>query len=233
MKVLESVHRDWPVATEVRKLQSRIWRISRREGTKVIMVTSSVGGEGKTTTVAYLGATLALHPGRRILILDLDLRRPYLHNHFEMDREPGIADYLRDEVPLDQIIRRTSLEGLDLVLAGGNTEENPSLLLDSPLLGTMVAAFREQYDLILLDTPPLVPVADTAGLIPLADGILLVVMAGKTPKPLLARARDLCLGMGGTILGLVIGNAEEAAPEAYGYGYYRSYATGKGRQVSS
>ena len=69
-------------------------------------------------------------------------------------------------------------------------------------------------------------VADASGLIPLSDGILLVVMAGKTPRPLLSRARELCLGMGGRILGLVVGNAEEAAPEAYGYGSYYSYYTG-------
>jgi Mrp family chromosome partitioning ATPase len=122
------------------------------------------------------------------------------------------------------VITRTDLEGLDIVLAGV-PGPNPGMLLDSPLLGKAIETFRERYDLVLLDTPPLVPVADASGLIPLADGILLVVMSGKTPRPLLARARELCLGMGGHILGLVVGNAEEANPDSYGKGYYQAYVT--------
>lgn len=223
MKVLGAVHRDWPVATEVRKLQSRLWRLSRKEGIRSVMVTSAVGGEGKTTTVAYLAATLALHPGRRILAVDLDLRRPNLHHHFDGVTGPGLAAYLAHEAELDAVIARTELEGLDIISAG-EAESNPSMLLDSPRLGSAIETLKQRYDLVLLDTPPLVPVADASGIIPLADGILLVVMAGKTPRPLLARARELCLGMGGRILGLVVGNVEEAAPDAYGAGYYHSYA---------
>jgi len=224
VKVLEAVHRDWPIASEVRKLQSRLWRLARREDLKVIMVTSALGGEGKTTTVAYLAATLALHPGRRILAVDLDLRRPNLRSHFDVEQTHGLVDHLQGLCSLESVVTRTDLEGLDIVLAG-EPAENPGLMLDSPILGQAIDVFRERYDLVLLDTPPLVPVADATGLIPLADGVLLVVMAGKTPRPLLARARELCLGMGGKILGLVVGNAEEANPDAYGKGYYRAYAS--------
>ncbi|NNF07444.1 MAG: CpsD/CapB family tyrosine-protein kinase [Candidatus Eisenbacteria bacterium] len=223
MKVLEAVHKDWPVATEVRKLQSRLWRMSRRDDLKVIMTTSAVGGEGKTTTVAYLAATMALHPGRRILAIDLDLRRPNLHTHFEDTDGPGFANYLRGECMLGDMIQVTKLEGLDLIVAG-RTEDNPSLLLDSPQVTQVINQLKPRYDLILLDTPPLVPVADASSLVPLSDGVLMVVMAGKTPRPLLARARELCIGMGGNILGLVVGNAEEAAPDSYNYNYYYSYA---------
>jgi capsular exopolysaccharide synthesis family protein len=223
VKVLDAVNRDWPIATEVRKLQSRLWRIARKDDLKVIMITSAIGGEGKTTTAAFLGATLALHPGRRILIVDLDLRRPNLHTHFESEAAPGLSDYLTGRKEIDAVIQPSGLEGLDLLLAG-TPADNPSLLLDSPQIGTAMDRLRERYDLILLDTPPLVPVADASGLIPLADGVLLVVMAGKTPRPLLARSRELCLGMGGRILGLVVGNAEEASPDSYNYRYYYSYA---------
>lgn len=222
MKVLEAVHRDWPVATEVRKLQSRIWRLSRKEGLRVIMITSAIGGEGKTTTTAFLGATLALHPGRRILVIDLDLRRPSLANHFENLRGAGLGAYLHDKATLEEAVSPTEIEGLD-VLSAGEASGNPSTMLDSPQLVEAIDRLRAKYDLILLDTPPLVPVADASGLIPLADGVLLVVMAGKTPGPLLARARELCLGMGGKVLGLVVSNAEEAAPDTYGYRHYHSY----------
>lgn len=222
MRVLEAVHRDWPMATEVRKLQSRLWRLSRKEGIKVVMVTSAVGGEGKTTTTAFLGATLALHPGRRILLVDFDLRRPNLHTHFDRLDSPGLSRYLHGGCGLDDIVAKTEIEGLDVVPAG-DTEANPSVLLDSPLLLKAIEGLKSRYDLVLLDTPPLVPVADAAALVPLSDGVLIVVMAGKTPRTLLARARELCLGMGGRILGLVVGNAEEASPDTYGYRYYDSY----------
>jgi len=223
MKVLEAVNRDWPLATEVRKLQSRLWRMTRKDGSKIILVTSAVGGEGKTTTAAYLAATLAMHAGRKILAVDLDMRRPNLHNLFEVDRRPGLGNVLEGTSDLQDVIRPTSLEGLNLLLAG-ESKIHPSLLLDSPRLGETLDRLRPAYDLIILDSPPLVPVPDTAGLVPLSDGVLLVVMAGKTPLPHLTQARELCLGMGGKILGIVVGNAEEAAPDTYNYNYHYSYA---------
>jgi capsular exopolysaccharide synthesis family protein len=229
MKVLEIVHRDWPVATEVRKLQSRLWRLARRDGRKIILVTSSVGGEGKTTTAAFLAATLGSQAGRRILALDLDLRRPKLHHHFDTLPTPGMAEVLEGTRELDEVVRRTELEGLDVVFAG-DAAGNVGQLLDSPRLPTVLETLRGRYDLVLVDSPPVVPVADATGIVPLTDGVLLVVMAGKTPRPLLARARELLLGMGAEILGLVVGNAEEASPETYNTRYYHSYGARAGSE---
>ena len=227
MKALEAMHRDWPMATEVRKLQSRLWRQVRKEKLKTILVTSAVGGEGKTTTVAYLAATIALHPDRRVLAVDFDFRHPQLHRHFSVEAEGGgLAELLAGEITLAEAIRKTSLPSLDLLLVGGRPSE-PENILTSPMLEPTVDRLREMYDIVLLDAPPLVPVADAAALVPLSDGILLVVMAGKTPKPHLARARELCLGMGGNILGLVVGNAKEAAPDYYHPRYYYEYGGAK------
>lgn len=226
MNVLEAVHQDWPLATEIRKLHSRVWRIARKDNLKSILLTSAMGGEGKTTTTAYLAATAALMPERRILAVDLDFRRPQLHSHFGLSPQLGVSELLRGQCTIDEAIQTTSLPSLDLLLAGRNRED-PGLILDSPLLPSIQETLRSRYDLILLDTPPLVPVADAASLIPYSDGVLLVVMAGKTTKPHLEKARELCLGMGGNLLGLVVGNAREAAPDYYNpqtyydYGYHR------------
>ena len=222
MHVLEVVNRDWPVATEVRKLQSRLWRLARRDGRKIILVTSAVGGEGKTTTAAFLAATLGSQAGRRILALDLDLRRPKLHNHFDTLPSPGMAEVLDGTRELDEVVRRTELEGLDVIFAG-EAGGHVGRLLDSPRLPEILETLRGRYDLVLVDSPPVVPVADATGIVPLTDGVLLVVMAGKTPRALLGRARELLLGMGADILGLVVGNAAEAAPETYNTRYYHSY----------
>ena len=100
-------------------------------------------------------------------------------------------------------------------------------MLDSPRVEDVFASLRARYDIILLDAPPLVPVADAAALVPLSDAVLLVVMAGKTPRPHLTRARELCLGMGGRILGLVVGNAREAAPDYYHPRNYYDYGYGR------
>ncbi len=227
MNVLEAVHQDWPLATEIRKLQSRLWRICRRDKLQVILLTSAVGSEGKTTTTSYLAATSALMPDRRVLAVDLDFRRPQMHNMFGLKPHVGLAELLRGACDLEEAIVKTSLPNLDLILAGKNREA-PGLILDSARTGPTLDLLRSRYDLILLDTPPLVPVADAAGLIPLADGVLLVVMAGKTTKPHLEKARELCLGMGGNILGLVVGNAREAAPDYYHPRYYYDYGYHRG-----
>ncbi len=229
MRVLDAVHRDWPVATEVRKLQSRLWRQARKENLKVILVTSAVGGEGKTTTTAYLATTTALHPDRKVLAVDFDFRRPQLGQLFGLEPGPGLTEVLSGTCSLAEATRSTELPSLD-VLPSGASPERPGILLDSPALDATVAEIRERYDIIFLDTPPLVPVADAAGLVPLSDGILLVVMAGKTPRPHLRRARELCLGMGGNILGLVVGNAREAAPDYYNSPYYHEYGYGHTRE---
>lgn len=232
MRVLDAMHQDWPVATEVRKLQSRLWRQAQKENLKVILVTSAVGGEGKTTTVAYLAATTALHPDRRVLAIDFDFRRPQLHSHFDLEPGTGLADVLDGRATLESAIRPTELPSLDLLFAG-STRGRPEGVLDSPRLEPILDELRGRYDLLLLDAPPLVPVADAATLVPLSDGVLLVVMAGKTPRPHLTRARELCLGMGGRILGLVVGNAREAAPDYYHPRYYYDYGyarTAKGKR---
>jgi capsular exopolysaccharide synthesis family protein len=229
VRVLDAMNQDWPVATEVRKLQSRLWRQIRRDQLKVILVTSAVGGEGKTTTVAYLAATSALHPDRRVLAVDFDFRRPQLHRHFEVRPKLGLAEVLGGRGTLDEALTRTELPSLDLLLAGSSAGR-PGSVLDSPRLDSVVETLRERYDLVLLDAPPLVPVADASILVPLSDGVLLVVMAGKTPKPHLARARELCLGMGGNILGLVVGNAREAAPDYYHPKYYYEYGNARARE---
>jgi capsular exopolysaccharide synthesis family protein len=216
------MQQDWPMATEVRKLQSRLWRHVRKENLKTILVTSAVGGEGKTTTVAYLATTVALHPDRRVLAIDFDFRHPQLHKHFDVEPGGGMADVLEGRQSLDEAIRKTELPSLDLLVVSGRPER-PGHILNSPQLEPTMESLRARYDIIFMDAPPLVPVADASALVPLSDGVLFVVMAGKTPRPHLARARELCLGMGGNILGLVVGNAREAAPDYYQPRYYYEY----------
>jgi tyrosine-protein kinase len=231
MKVLQQLRHDWPMATEIHKLETRLWRQAQRDQLKVILVTSAVRGEGKSTTVAYLATALALRPGRNILAMDLDFRSSSLNSHFEVAIDKGLGAVLRGECELADAIVHTPLRngtsGLDLIFPAQETHSDPDVLLDSPRLLEIFQTLRLSYDLILVDAPPLIPVADATALIPLSDAVLLAVMAGVTTKHHLVRARELCLGVGGNIVGIVVGNVQEAAPEymdTYYFGYEKAGA---------
>jgi Mrp family chromosome partitioning ATPase len=138
---------------------------------------------------------------------------------------------LRGECQLDDAVFVTELPGLHLLLPCREGEKSdPALLHDSTMLQAMFEQLRDRYDLVLIDSPALIPVADATALIPLSDGVVLASMAGLTTKHHLARARDLVLGMGGRILGLVVGNVQEAAPEYLDAGYYHGYARPDGKR---
>ncbi len=222
MRTLDRIRQDWLLAAEIHKLEARLWRGVKRDQTQVLLVTSAVRGEGKTTTAAYLATALALHPDRKIVAVDLDFREPKLNVHFGFEVAKTLGSVLKGECPLEEAIIKTDLPQLDLLLPAP-TGEDPDLLRRTREMAEMLAFLRKNYDLVLLDAPALVPVADTSPLLPLADGVVLVAMAGQTTKPLLKRAREICLGMNANVLGLIVGNLKEAAPEYIDAGYHYGY----------
>jgi capsular exopolysaccharide synthesis family protein len=219
MNAFDVLNREGPISNEIRKLESRLWRRTRKDGLKVLMFSSALQGEGKSTTVALFAAATALHRARRVLVVDLDFRSPNLHRYLGVSESRSFLDYLAGKGSLDDCSQATQAENLELI-AGAPSDLDPDLLLNSSELSDALDVFREKYDLVILDVPPLIPVADAATLIPHADGILLVVMAGLSSKHHLARARDIVLGMEGNILGLVVGNIQEAAPDYLDRSYY-------------
>lgn len=228
MKTLDRLQKDWLLASEINKLEARLWRMARRDGIQTILFTSGVRGEGKSTTVAYLATYLGMYPDRRILAMDFDFRIPNLNRYFGLEDYQGFDRVLRGDVRVRDAIIKTELDGLHLTLptAGG---ADPDLLLRTRAVLEAVGGLRDSYDLILIDSPALIPVPDTTMLMPLADGVVLAGIAGKTTEPQLRRAREICEGVDANILGLVVGNVEEAAPEyvAEDYDYY-GYANGEG-----
>jgi capsular exopolysaccharide synthesis family protein len=211
------------MATEIHKLETRLWHHAQRDQLKIFLVTSAVRGEGKSTIVAYLSTALALHPGRNILAMDLDFRGPTLNSHFDLEFDKGLEDVLRGECRIaDAIVHsplRNGRSGLDLIFPARGIAD-PQVLLHSPQLLEVFQSLRASYDLIVLDSPPLIPVADATALIPHTDAVILAVMAGVTTKHHFTRARELCLGLGANILGIVVGNVQEAAPEYMDSSYF-------------
>ena len=232
MKTVDRLREDWILATEINKLEARLWRQARRDHLNTILITSAVRSEGKSTTVAYLATSMGLYPGRRVLAIDFDLRVPSLNSHFGITFPHGLEKALTGEMPVENVIVETGLPSLHLLLPTPG-KQNHHLLLRTQELTALMSTLRGRYDLILIDSPAIIPVADATMLMPLADGVLLVGMAGKTTETQLRRAKDICEGMGANILGLVVGNVQEAAPDyiADEYDYY-GYAEKDPKSVS-
>jgi non-specific protein-tyrosine kinase len=227
MRILDELQNDSPMATEVRKLESWLWHIVQQRRMRKVLVTSALRGEGKSTTVAYLATALASHQGRRIIAIDLDFRRPSLARHLEVEPAVGIEFVLSGEKPLSAALTKTAVPNLQ-IMAPRVPSADPSLLETSFVISDVLQALESYGDVILLDTPALIPVADASALLPLADGVILVAMAGLSTKHHLGRAREMCVAMGANLLGLVVGNVQEAAPEYLDSHYYHDYARRNG-----
>jgi len=169
---------------------------------------------------------MGLYPGRKILAMDFDFRIPTLHKHFGINAKYGIDQVLTREIPAEKALIETELPSLHIALPRSRKADY-NLLLRTQELADMMAYCRERFDLILIDSPAIIPVPDTTMLMPLADAVVLAAMAGRTTAGQLRRAREICNGMDMKVLGMVIGNLREAAPDyvADEYDYY-GYAEG-------
>ena len=189
----------------------------------VVVVTSANRGEGKTATCAGLARSLAV-AGRRVVVVDLDLRDPGLHERFGVDNQVGVVDVLTTGHPLAEAMQlveppqagRTDRQGF-WFLASGPSVDNPTELLGSPATAELLDTLAAQADIVLLDAAPVLPVADTLVVARLATGALLVVEAGRTPAPDAQAARAALERSGVLVLGVVL-NKLDAREVRLGYG---------------
>lgn len=183
---------------------------------RTLVVTSAAPGDGKTTTAANLAAAYAQH-GLRVVLVDCDLRRPRLAGVFGIPKEPGFTQLVLGHGSMEQVVRPSGVEGL-WVVPSGTQPPNPSELLGGDATRETLAALAREYDLVLLDTPPLLAAADAAILGSYADGVILVVRAGKTERAAAQQARRQLATVGARLLGAVL-NDPDAKTAGYG-GYY-------------
>ena len=194
-----------------------------RDGLKSVLITSAMPREGKSILVAYLGMTAA-HSGRRTLIIDLDLRRSTQHKLFGLHRSPGVGDLLSAEepIPLENLIKPTSMGNLHLMPSGSRLSSPSGVLrVNVDRVKNLIAELSMSYDLLLVDSPPIVPVNDAELIAPLVDGVVLVVMGGKTFREIVARAIELIRKANGNLVGMVLNNVTRALPYYYEHKYYR------------
>ena len=221
------------VAEAYRVLRTNLIFSSAETSGRAIVISSANPGEGKTTTVANLASSLALY-GAKVLAVDADLRRPTMHQHFGIPKTPGLSDLIVGKCQASEAIQTTRFKGLQ-VLPCGYVPPNPAELLGSAAMKQVVDALRSHYDRVLIDTPPILAMADTPVLCPLVEGVILVIGAEVSGRPAIQRAVDQITSVGGKVLGVVL-NKVDLERNSYYYSqyygeYYRSYyAEGASRQ---
>lgn len=199
-----------PEAEAYREIRARLDLARRARDARVLLVTGPSGGEGKTAAAANLAVALA-QSGRRVLLVDADLRTPALHRAFGVPRERGLVHVLRGLLPPGRVAHPTGVKNLDLV-ASGPAVADPAQLLSSPGLAEALAAFRGGYDTVVVDAPSLRGVADASVIAAQADGVVLVVRVPATTRADAFRATESLRGVGTPVLGVVVqGSAPEPA----------------------
>ena len=185
-----------------------------------ILITSTGPGEGKSTTLANLGVALA-QAERSVLLVDSDLRRPMLHLIFNQRINPGLTSYLAGDALLPAVIVKTSVPNLSLV-PSGRIPPNPAELLASRRMREFLEAAAERYDIVLLDSPPVLAVTDASALASMMDGVILVVGSGTVPQAAVRRAKEQIEAAHGKTLGVVI-NRFDPKSDGYTRYYYQRY----------
>lgn len=206
-------------AEQYRSLRTRIKRAGSGRSLRTIAITSPAKGDGKSLTAANLALTMAQEFQERVLLVDADLRRPAVHRLFGIAEDPGLTDVLMGLAELEQSIV-TLPEHYLAVLPAGTPPSHPAELLGSAAMRRVMEAARARFDRILIDVPPVAPLADLHVLAPQVDGLLMIVRAGVTPKPAIEHA---FAGLDASkVLGIVLNEAGDGRTggDAYeGYGY--------------
>jgi tyrosine-protein kinase Etk/Wzc len=184
----------------------------------VVLITSPAPKEGKSTAIANLAVSSA-SSGRRVLLIDADLRRPVQHNIFQLEREPGLSNCLVGEISVRDAIRKTQVPGLHLMPCG-HIPSHPAELLGSNKMAKLIELLRQHYDLVLVDSPPVIAMADTLVIGKHTDGVVLVVSADSTKILGLQKARELLQANNCNVAGVVVNRFN--ANKIY-YSYYRYY----------
>jgi polysaccharide biosynthesis transport protein len=185
---------------------------------KVIVITSTFAKEGKTTTSINLATVLA-QMGKPVLLIDADLRRPRLQKVFKGKMNLGLVNYLAANIPLEDVIQETSVPNLSVVLSGPNPP-NPSELLASDRMKTLIHEVRTKFAYVIFDSPPVLAVTDAVVLAASADGVVLCVHGGQTPRELVMRSSERLRQSNIPVLGAILNNLDL---QQYGYTFKKSY----------
>lgn len=220
-KLITSLPSRSPIAESYRTLRTNIqFAAVDQEDIKTILVTSTQPGEGKTVTSANLAIVMAQAELKTVYV-HADLRRPTGHKIFGVQNIKGLTTYLGGKVSLEEVIQDTHIPNLK-VITSGPMPPNPAELLGSKKMGNFLSELKEQFDMIIIDTPPVLAVTDATVLSNKVDGCLLVVSSGLTSRDMAVKAKQQLMNANATILGVILNNKKLTKKEQNTYYYYES-----------
>lgn len=200
---------------------------------KTVLITSSLPGEGKSTTATNLAIALA-QAGETVCLVDADLRRPMINEYLGLDRNAGLTTALVGAADVNDLLQRWGDDNM-WVLPSGQIPPNPSELLGSEAMSQLIDGLESAFDIVIVDAPPLLPVTDAAVLAQHVGGVVVVVGVQKLRQPDLEKSLGALRLVGANILGVVLNRLPAKGPDAYTYGYYSkdSHTAASGRQAKS
>jgi capsular exopolysaccharide synthesis family protein len=215
-KLITALNPKSPISEQYRTIRTNIQFSSIDSEIRTILVTSSGPSEGKSLTVANLAVTFA-QQGKKVLLVDADLRRPMVHHIFNQANTYGFTNVLTRQMSLECAVDLVGITNLS-VLTSGPIPPNPAELLSSKSMEQFFVHANDQFDVVLFDTPPVVAVTDAQILANKCDGTILVVYSGKTERELAVKANELLQSAKGKLLGVVLNHKEMKDSNYYYYG---------------
>ena len=217
--IFDNYESESPIATELRRLYHNARKSVNGVPPKSFLVTSSDRGEGKSTIASNLAVTIAEFPKKKIVIIDADLRRPRIHEMFGLDCNDGMKECLESSIDPMKVVKSTELPNLQVITAGSRSN-SPGKLFESGVLSEMLKKVSFYYDVVIVDSAPVLAVSDTLFLCSEIDAVMFVVLAGVTPREVVTRSRNVLLDSNARIAGVVLNNASGVLPYYYDYKYY-------------
>lgn len=209
-----------PATEAYRVIRTSIQFAQAGKELKTLAVTSCTPNEGKSITVANLAVVLT-QAGKSVLLLDCDMRNPTVHKNFNLSNKVGLSSCISMGTALSDAVQKTSIEGL-YALTGGVIPPNPSELLGSEQMKNVLQRAKEQYDYVLIDTPPVMPVTDALIVSRFVDGMILVIASAEVKVEMARDVKNQLVNAGANILGVVLNKVRS---EHHGYGYYYYYGS--------
>jgi succinoglycan biosynthesis transport protein ExoP len=219
VELITQVRPQSQMAESYRALRTSLLLSNLGAPPKVIMVTSALPQEGKTTTSINCAVVLA-QKGVRVLLIDADLRRPSIHKTLGMGPRSGLSNVLTGSSTLEQTITRSTILPNLFILPAGTPPPNPAELLASSNMREVLEQLRKEYDHIVVDTPPSLSVTDAVVLSPRADAVVLVIRSSQTTKQSLRRACELLASVNAKVIGVLLNAVDLTSPDYY---YYYEY----------
>lgn len=218
IELITTSNPDSPIAEAYRSLRTNILFSSIDEPVKTLIVTSCQSGDGKTTTIANLAVAFS-QEGKRVLLIDADLRRPTLHTFFMQSNQSGLTNILSNQMEWQDAVYSTSIENL-FFIGSGPTPPNPSEMLGSKKMNRLMEELSAHYDMILFDAPPSLAVTDGLVLASKCDGVIAVISVGVTKRQ---QAKKMYAGLEhvkARLLGVVLNHKKKKSKEQLYYTYY-------------